>query len=74
MPSSHVCPVGPCTRMVLDHQLMCSEHWRLVPPDVGRHLYRAWGRGAGAGTAAHETAMRECIREVHQRIGHPGGW
>lgn len=58
---THECPVDACPRRVPDHQLMCARHWRLVPPDLQRRLYRAWDRGAGAGTDAHADAMAAAI-------------
>ena len=66
---SHKCPASGCSRRVPDHMLMCGRHWRLVHPNLQRQLYAAWARGAGAGTAAHAEAMRECIDEVNWKIG-----
>jgi hypothetical protein len=62
----HRCPVGDCKRRVPAHQLMCARHWRLVPRDIQRVVYRAWRRGRGAGTAAHQEAMAAAITAVEE--------
>jgi hypothetical protein len=81
--ASHTCPVGECPATVADDKLMCARHWRLVPIDLGRALYRAWRGGAGAGTEAlyrggrggagpapeaHQRAMGLCIDAVQEAI------
>jgi len=58
---THVCPINGCQRQVPDHHLMCPRHWRTVPADVQRRLYRAWDRGRGRGTQAHIEAMDAAI-------------
>lgn len=68
----HTCPVGECPETVADHLLMCGRHWRLVPADIGRRLYRAWRGGAGAGTDEHTEAMAAAIAAVEERLEGAG--
>lgn len=37
---THPCAV--CTTQVLRGQLMCLKHWKLVPPEQQRAVYRTW--------------------------------
>lgn len=64
MSDDHQCPIAGCSKRVPYHMLMCGRHWRLVPADLQRRLYRAWGRGAGAGTSEHADAMVACVHAV----------
>lgn len=57
----HECPIEGCARRVSSHQLLCARHWRAVPRDLQRDLYRTWDRGRGAGTEAHDQAMHAVI-------------
>jgi hypothetical protein len=59
--SGHECPIDGCTRRVPSHQLLCAPHWRAVPRDLQRALYRTWDNGRGAGTDAHNEAMHAVI-------------
>jgi hypothetical protein len=65
---THACPIRGCGKRVPDYQLMCGRHWRLVHPNLQRRLYRAWARGAGAGSDEHAEAMRLCIEEVQHKL------
>lgn len=65
--NGHRCPVGDCRERVRDDQLMCRRHWWAVPRDLQRELYRAWRRGAGAGSNEHQAAMADCIAAVEGR-------
>jgi hypothetical protein len=64
----HHCPIDGCNRRVLDHRLMCGPHWRGVPADLQRRLYRAWKHGRGAGTDAHAAAMAACIHAADLQV------
>jgi hypothetical protein len=61
MSGSHRCPIDGCERRVPSYQLMCPRHWRAVPADVQRRLYRTWDHGRGAGTEDHIEAMDAAI-------------
>jgi hypothetical protein len=43
---------------------MCPRHWRQVPAEIQRQVYRAWRRGGGAGTQEHIEAMDAAIHAV----------
>lgn len=38
--SLHRCEANGCERLVPSHLLMCAAHWRLVPNDIQRDVYR----------------------------------
>jgi hypothetical protein len=44
--------------------LMCPQHWHQVPKPIRAAVWRAWRRGAGAGTPAHRAAMTAAIAAV----------
>jgi hypothetical protein len=67
--SEHVCPVMRCTTRVVDRLLMCPPHWRLVPVDLQRAVYAAYGYGAGLGTTDLALAQADAIRAVNARLG-----
>lgn len=72
--STHPCPISGCDNEVARDQLVCLTHWRMVPKQLGRDLYRAWRGGAGAGTAAHSAAIDACLAAVEAKIaGDRGG-
>lgn len=69
MIDSHACPIEGCERRVPDYQLMCPRHWRAVPVDIQRLLYRAWDRGRGRGTEEHIEAMDAAIHAAEVDAG-----
>jgi hypothetical protein len=64
----HDCPVGGCQHRIPHFLLMCKAHWALVPAEIQRSVYRAWSRGAGAGTQAHADAMVTAVLAVEQKL------
>lgn len=63
---THRCPGPACTEQAGHDQLMCPRHWYLVPKPMRRALYIAWSRGTGAGSPAHQAAMRAAIAAVNR--------
>ena len=70
---THQCPGPACTEQVAPDRLMCPACWPLVPKPLRRAVYIAWNRGAGAGTPAHQAAMRAAIAAVNRTYpsSHP---
>lgn len=68
---THPCP-GPLCRGeadVADHMLMCGRDWaalRRGAKPVAQAVWRAWDHGRGAGSAAHQAAMRLAITKARQ--------
>jgi hypothetical protein len=71
--SEHVCPILRCTVRVSDRLLMCGPHWRLVPAELQRAVYAAYGYGptlgAGLGTPGLALAQADAIRAVNATLG-----
>lgn len=61
---THECPGPGCAEQVAPDRLMCAACWPQVPKPVRRAVWIAWNRGAGAGTPAHQAAMRAAIAAV----------
>lgn len=38
----HACSVGPCDEACPDKNIMCRPHWKMVPPDLQRDVWRAF--------------------------------
>jgi hypothetical protein len=68
----HECPIHGCTRRLPYAILMCRRHWAKVPRPLQIRLYRAWRRGAGAGTQEHLDAMDAAIEAVHDELEREG--
>lgn len=47
---------------------MCLSHWRMVPGEIGRKLYRAYDRGRGIGSNAHAEAMHDAVHWVEMTL------
>ena len=62
--TTHRCPGPLCEAEVDSSMLMCPRHWYQVPAPVRVAVWRAWRRGAGAGTPAHRAAMAAAIAAV----------
>lgn len=73
--AKHRCPVNlpePCEAQVPDTMLMCARHWRQVPRDLQRAVYRAWrARQAeldvGPAFRGHLQACEDAIAAVEDR-------
>jgi hypothetical protein len=72
MAGRHRCPIDGCATPVPVTQLMCREHWSLVPPDEARELYAAYDRGRGWGSERHLEAMDAAIEAVRQALEERG--
>jgi len=61
---THECPAPVCTEQVAPDMLMCPRHWYLVPKPLRSAVWAAWRHGAGAGSPAHQAAIRAAISAV----------
>ena len=61
---THQCPGPGCAKEVDSSMLMCPGCWYQVPKPIRTAVWRAWRRGAGAGTPAHRAAMSAAITAV----------
>lgn len=39
---TRTCPISGCTGYVLPGRLLCLHHWRRVPPERQRDVWRSW--------------------------------
>lgn len=68
--AKHKCPVKDCPKDGLpQHILMCVRHWRLVPHDLQREVYRKWNNGLGYGSQDHLRACGAAIAAVEKKLG-----
>lgn len=68
---THKCPIGICILEVRQRHLMCPTHWRMVPMDLNREVYRAYREGS---LAEHVRACNAAIAAVEALIAsvaHP---
>ena len=74
---THECPGPACTERVDPSRLLCPSCWAQVPKPICAAVWRAWRRGAGAGTPAHRAAIRLAVAAVRREViaasslGHP---
>ena len=52
---------------------MCRPHWAMVPGELQRAVYAAYGRGAGVGTEELHRAQVNAVKAVHAALGLGGG-
>lgn len=45
MTSHHTCHIPNCTAAVPPERLMCVKHWRMVPRDLQRDVWRHYRKG-----------------------------
>lgn len=57
MNKPHKCIADGCSRMVPHGMAMCGRHWRLVPPDIQRTVYREFAAAKGQVTQGHMDAL-----------------
>lgn len=69
MQTTHKCPVEGCNIRTPHHILMCSKHWRMVPPDLQRQVFAAWNRGRVANLQDYLAVRAEAVRSVNTLIG-----
>jgi len=65
---THECPGPSCEVQVASSMLMCPGCWRQVPNPIQAAVWRAWNRGAGAGTTAHRAAIRLAVAAVRREV------
>lgn len=66
---THECPRGGCTRRVAAHLLMCPPDWGALPKPFRQAVWTAWQDGRGAGTPAHQAAVRAAIKAANRKQG-----
>jgi len=71
----HECAATGCTRRLSHRMLMCTRHWRMVPPALQKALYGAYKAERGGGgraviTDEYAAAVRECVRSVQITEAH----
>lgn len=66
--TDHTCHAVDCRTFCLPEHLMCMPHWRLVPTDLQKSLWRHYRRGQETGkrqpTKAWRLAAERCIGAV----------
>ena len=70
---THECPIAGCSQRVPYRRLMCGRHWALVSYGLRARLQRAWDRGHGAGSDAHQELMPALHRGGRVEARHARG-
>lgn len=58
------CPIEDCPKTIQWHYLMCGRHWRQVPGELRREVWRTYDNGAGVGTPEYRQARDAAIEAV----------
>ena len=66
--TTHQCPVDGCQVQVAFRLLMCSTHWKMVDRALTYKLVKAWRRGEGARSEAHQAACQAAIDNVNRKL------
>ncbi len=62
---THECPADGCRRRLGFGVLMCGCHWRMVPRDLQREVYRTWARGRMPDPVAYMAARQAAVFAVN---------
>jgi len=64
--SNFKCPIGGCRRFRKASQVMCRDHWYMVPAALRTNI---WGLFTSErGSARHVAAIRRAIDHVNQQL------
>lgn len=58
---THKCPAPECEKDVPADMLACRADWYRIPKPLRTAVWRAWERGAGAGSDEHTLALEAAI-------------
>lgn len=69
---THNCKATGCQKLVPLNIAMCMQHWRLVPSDVQRRVYKCWNELQRwpldtAAMAVHQAAITDAIAAVEKK-------
>ncbi len=67
MTKPHKCIADDCSRMVPHGMAMCGRHWRLVPSDIQRAVYREFAAAKGQVTQGHMDALAAARSSLRAR-------
>ena len=60
------CPIRDCDRTARSNQVMCFEHWALVPKVLQKLIWQLWRQGNPE--AGHGEAVANAIEQVNARV------
>lgn len=60
------CPIHGCERAARSEQLMCFEHWALVPKVLQVLIWRLWRQGKPV--EGYREAVSNAIEQVNARV------
>ncbi len=69
---AHECPAPRCDKMVIDDLLTCNPHWRIIPADLRRAIWRNRSM-YGAQSTGHIKAMNRAVRWLEVNLAEKEG-
>lgn len=60
------CPIPGCTASAQPGELLCTPHWRQVPEDLKKQVWRTWSWFVHARTVQKRTAALGPYREARK--------
>lgn len=60
------CPIRGCARQARSEQVMCFEHWALVPRVLQKLIWRLWREGRPA--EGYREAVSNAVEQVNSRV------
>ena len=67
------CPIDSCTAGRKDNQLMCRDHWRMVPRDLAQRVYAAakkmWADHTEESYEAWSEVRDQAVHAVEEKLG-----
>lgn len=71
--AEHICHAIGCARPIPRSLLMCVRHWRMVPRDIQKLIWRHYRRGQESDgkpiTPEYLDAVKRAIRDVAEQEG-----
>lgn len=68
---THACQIPHCRALIPDDRLMCLKHWRMVPRDLQRDVWRHYRQGQCGDMRPSEAylgAARAAVQAVQNKL------
>lgn len=65
---TNCCKIFNCTAPIPSDRLMCVKHWRMVPKDLQRDVWRQYRAGDARPSIAYLNATKAAVQAVEAKL------
>lgn len=62
------CLIANCTAMIPSGSVMCLKHWRMVPKEMQRDVWRHYRAGDVRQSLAYQNAAKAAAQAVEEKL------